>query len=232
MRLSKRRSTLDVRNAPHVTSPADPGAVFLQAAPGGRSVRWSRLLPSCLPGLSGLPAMQKLDRPLEVPAWEAIFERLANLLPGWATSLTAPGQRWRLLLDPAATVGLQSDDGSPDGKWPARGRDPRGFGRHPCLQLVPQRGVKGVHLNKKKGYVQVQLTTSVREAAHRLVCAACHGPPPTPCSLVMHLCDNPTCVAPSHLGWGSSKSNHYLNGADHAYWSATRLKRSRLKTRG
>ena len=229
MLMSRRRPAADIRKAPHITNPADPAVVLLQGAPGC----CSQLPPSCLEGVSGLPAIKKLERPLEASAWEAIFELLGGLLPKWATSLLAPGQRWRLLLDPAATVGLQSDDGSPDGKWPARGRDPRGFGRHPCLQLVlPPLGVQGVHLNKKKGYVQVQLAASVRETAHRLVCAARHGPPPTRCSLVMHLCDNPTCVAPSHLGWGSYKSNHYLNGADEEYWSVTRLKRARLKTRG
>lgn len=44
-------------------------------------------------------------------------------------------------------------------------------------------------------------------AAHRLACESAHGPAPTPDSVAMHLCDQPGCVNPAHLRWGTQSEN-------------------------
>jgi hypothetical protein len=43
--------------------------------------------------------------------------------------------------------------------------------------------------------------------AHRVACERAHGPAPSPDSVAMHSCDNPPCVNPAHLSWGSQSEN-------------------------
>jgi hypothetical protein len=47
--------------------------------------------------------------------------------------------------------------------------------------------------------------------AHRILAWAMHGPCGHTASMVMHLCDNPLCLNPWHLKWGSMQENHRDN---------------------
>lgn len=42
---------------------------------------------------------------------------------------------------------------------------------------------------------------------HRLVCEVVHGEPPFDDAFALHSCDNPPCVNPNHLSWGSASQN-------------------------
>lgn len=90
-----------------------------------------------------------------------------------------------------------------------------------CLRLDPQMMMNqaGAHKYMHQlpvGYLVMQLTENnvanmnIFEHAHRLVTWYMHGPPPAhfgPHPVAMHTCDNPDCLNPAHLKWGSHSTN-------------------------
>lgn len=55
-------------------------------------------------------------------------------------------------------------------------------------------------------YHAVKVGPGKYNKAHRLMCEAAHGPPPSG-AVVMHSCNNKWCVNPTHLSWGTQKEN-------------------------
>ena len=47
--------------------------------------------------------------------------------------------------------------------------------------------------------------TTIR--VHRYVCRHFHGDPQDPKMFALHSCDNPSCVNPEHLSWGTHQEN-------------------------
>lgn len=45
--------------------------------------------------------------------------------------------------------------------------------------------------------------------AHRYMCQLAHGEPPTEKHHARHSCNNPRCVNPRHLSWGTSSDNQF-----------------------
>lgn len=46
-----------------------------------------------------------------------------------------------------------------------------------------------------------------QQYAHRIACERAHGEAPAVDSVAMHSCDNPPCVNPAHLSWGTQQQN-------------------------
>ena len=70
---------------------------------------------------------------------------------------------------------------------------------------------------QRLGYLHVYLGTKDKkpemEYAHRLVLYSIYGPPPDEESCVaMHTCNNPGCLNPHHLVWGSDLDNRLKGG--------------------
>lgn len=59
---------------------------------------------------------------------------------------------------------------------------------------------------KHDGYGLLKVRTD-HWRAHRAVCLIAHGEPPHKGWFAMHACNNPTCVNPRHLQWGSPQDN-------------------------
>lgn len=56
--------------------------------------------------------------------------------------------------------------------------------------------------------------------AHRVACERAHGPSPAGQPFALHACDNPPCVNPAHLSWGTPSQNAYER------WSRTGKRRN------
>jgi hypothetical protein len=62
-----------------------------------------------------------------------------------------------------------------------------------------------------KGYGKIGLLY-----AHRVACERAHGPAPADRPHVLHACDNPPCVNPAHISWGTPSQNTFES------WQRTR----------
>lgn len=60
--------------------------------------------------------------------------------------------------------------------------------------------------SSSQGYGRVKVGGKLY-SPHRLVCEWKHGPPPQENLDVLHECDNPRCVNPQHLSWGTRSQN-------------------------
>ena len=84
---------------------------------------------------------------------------------------------------------------------------------HECM-LVDRRRLRPYMVVDSKGYLSVALakrssSSWVRERAHRIVLYSYVGPPPPGLiqPVVMHACNNTSCLAASHLVWGEQSEN-------------------------
>lgn len=59
----------------------------------------------------------------------------------------------------------------------------------------------------KRPYSLVNIGNYERVAAHRLICEAVHGKPPSDKHGALHTCNNARCVNSRHLYWGTQKDN-------------------------
>lgn len=60
--------------------------------------------------------------------------------------------------------------------------------------------------NDKNGYGRISIKKN-RYKTTRVVCQLVYGEP-TPNQQALHSCDNPPCINPDHLRWGTIQENH------------------------
>lgn len=110
----------------------------------------------------------------------------------------------------------------------------KGFGKKELTDWYPLVGHKTA-----KGYRSVSLcheSVKVTKSAHRLVCMAFHGMPPTATTQVRHLDGNPSNNVPSNLCWGTQYENwqdrkahgHGIEGEKHHAAKLTDSERDHL----
>ena len=77
------------------------------------------------------------------------------------------------------------------------------------------------------GYGVITVSRAKKGYPHRIVCEQAHGPAPFPKAVVKHSCDNPNCVNPRHLSWGTYAENNTeskAKGRTHSALSPEALK--------
>lgn len=103
----------------------------------------------------------------------------------------------------------------------AMGRDTSESRDNSCCLRLDQRMMAQGHEHMAQlpeGYLRLQLTTNkpgvdggiLSELAHRIITWFIHGPPHAalgPNPVVMHTCNHPDCLNPSHLMWGTHSQN-------------------------
>lgn len=72
-------------------------------------------------------------------------------------------------------------------------------------KLMPSGCIEWQFAKSKHGYGMISFYNRV-VTANRLMLTLTQGLPETK-SVAMHLCDNPPCINPEHLRWGSHKEN-------------------------
>lgn len=72
-------------------------------------------------------------------------------------------------------------------------------------KLMPSGCIEWQFAKSAYGYGMISYHNKVM-SANRLMLILLHGLPETK-SVAMHICDNPPCINPEHLRWGSHKEN-------------------------
>ncbi len=120
------------------------------------------------------------------------------------------------LLSPACNSGLSCRQAT------AYGKDPSILLQYPLVLLDPPdapdpvcmpydiskvHGESDAFIPHEGGYLRVRTTDEDIEYGHRLVALAFLGPPPAGHDHVLHSCNNPKCLSPLHLRWGTHADN-------------------------
>jgi hypothetical protein len=105
--------------------------------------------------------------------------------------------------------------------WKVNMNGATGWDQAACMEWVLQPNApKGLYPQGRKGYLQLRVDKKKNISVHRLVLLAVWGAPNTVviveegCVLkrgdwiTMHLCDNPRCLNPLHLAYGSDYDNN------------------------
>ena len=105
---------------------------------------------------------------------------------------------YRAVEFPAVGGYRAGSDGSVDGRWVRRGRGAW------CIGEVWRPLKQGVY---KGGYRRVRLHNAGLHLVNRIVCAAFHGPPPSPKHEASHLDDDPANNRADNLAWETREEN-------------------------
>jgi len=109
-------------------------------------------------------------------------------------------------LQPDAAV--RGQGGTPASKGAARAS--MQLWRQSCMELVTSpTTLRAQSLMNDNPYRSIKLMCGrklVTMRAHAFVCTVIHGPGPAGW-VVRHLCNNPRCINPLHLAWGTAQEN-------------------------
>lgn len=119
-------------------------------------------------------------------------ERRGRISRGWCV---AHYSRWRRHGDPTAGRSSPADDGAPDG-----------FVAHAAAQTRSE-CIEWPYARNDLGYGRLFGRSGTMPATHAVLEASGQPRPAPPNDQALHSCDNPPCVNPTHLSWGSDADN-------------------------